>query len=457
MTSRRAELEQLNKEALIDHCLMLEQRLASVEQQMRDLKRALGIKPIKTSKNSSVPPSQDQKAAVRAKKKGKRGAKKGHPGSSRQRREPDEIIECRVSECKGCGADLSDLPQHEVGRHQVLDIPPLRALVREVVRYGRYCPCCQSYQRAEAPQGFEQGRVVGENLAHLVLYLHYAHPLSYARVARILREVYSLHLREGTLVNIVQRAKSRLKQAGEAIRAQVKQAKVIGSDETGTRVDGVSYWQWVFQTPHLAYYVIRPSRSAQVIEAVMGEAHPQVWVSDVLSSQMCHPANAYQICLAHQIRDLQYLMDAHECDWAAHMQTLFRKAIHLHKVRHTVTERRFDLFKQAYEWRLDQLLKQTPHSEDSQRLWRRFHKHRQALLLFLARDDVPPTNNASEQALRNSVIYRKVTGGFRSDWGAELYAHLISVLETARRMGRSIFEILQLIFAPQPDFSWIGE
>jgi len=37
------------------------------------------------------------------------------------------------------------------------------------------------------------------------------------------------------------------------------------------------------------------------------------------------------------------------------------------------------------------------------------------------------------QALRNSVIYRKVTGGFRSDWGAELYANLISMLETARR------------------------
>ncbi|MDQ7037297.1 MAG: hypothetical protein Q9P01_21385 [Anaerolineae bacterium] len=62
----------------------------------------------------------------------------------------------------------------------------------------------------------------------------------------------------------------------------------------------------------------------------------------------------------------------------------------------------------------------------------------------------------SEQALRNSVIYRKVTG-FRSDWGAELYANLISILETARRQGQSIFETLKMIFAPQPDFSWIAE
>lgn len=457
MTSRREELDQLDKETLIDGYLLLEKRLASLEQQMADLKRALGIKPAKNSKNSSVPPSQEQKANVKGKKKAKRGAKKGHPGTSRQRSEPDEIMACRVRECQQCGTDLADLPQHIAGRHQVIDIPAFQVRVREVLRYGRYCPGCQSYQRAEPPPGFERGRVLGEHVEQLVLYLHYAHPLSYERVARILREVYGLELSAGSLVSIVERSKSRLKQAADAIQEQVKQAQVIGSDETTARVDGVSHWQWVFQTPKLAYYVIEPSRSAQVIANVMGDAQPEVWVSDVLSSQMCHPAAAYQICLAHQIRDLQYLIDSHQCEWATQMQALFRRAIHLHKLRDSLSSKRFDLFAQAYEWRFGQLMAQSPPSEDSQRLWRRFHKHRKALLLFLEREDVAPTNNASEQALRNSVIYRKVTGGFRSDWGAELYANLISVLETARRQGRSIFATLQMIFAPQPNFSWIAE
>jgi transposase len=74
------------------------------------------------------------------------------------------------------------------------------------------------------------------------------------------------------------------------------------------------------------------------------------------------------------------------------------------------------------------------------------------LLLFLHRDDVPPTNNASERALRNSVIYRKVTGGFRSDWGADLYAALISILETARRRDLPIFETLAAILDGHPVF-----
>jgi len=64
------------------------------------------------------------------------------------------------------------------------------------------------------------------------------------------------------------------------------------------------------------------------------------------------------------------------------------------------------------------------------------------LLLFLERTDVPPTNNASQQALRNSVIYRKVTGGFGSMWGATLYANLPSILESAGRQARPIFDLL---------------
>lgn len=458
MVSKREKLEQLDKETLIEAYLLLEKRLKTLEQQMSGLKGALGIKPVKSSKNSSMPPSQDQKETVKAKKKGKRGAKKGHEGSSRQRSEPDEITECRVSECHDCGEDLSELAQHVAGRHQVIEIPPFQAVVHEIVRYGRYCPSCQSYQRGQAPQGFEQGRVLGQNLEQLVLYLHYAHPLSYGRVQAILSEVYGLSLSVGTLVNIVERSKERLKQASDTIHAQLQKEAVIGSDETSARVNGQTYWQWVFQTPKLAYHVIQSSRSAQVLADVMtDEAQVEVWVSDAFSAQMKHPATHYQLCLAHQLRDLQYLIDTHQCQWATEIQALFRRAIHLHKLQQDLSVLRFELLAQAYAWHLDKLLQQEPTSDDSQRLWRRFHKHRQALLLFLDRPDVPPTNNASEQALRNSVIYRKVTGGFRSDWGAELYAHVISILETARRQRHSIFDTLKMIFAPYPDFSWIAE
>jgi transposase len=454
---RREELEQLDKATLIEGYLLLEKRLATLEGQVSALKQAFGIKPEKTPDNSSVPPSQGQKANLKPNKKVKRGPKKGHIGQSRQRQEPDEVIECRVRACACCGHDLSAMAQHEAGRHQIIDLPPMRPVVREVVRYGRYCPGCHSYQRASAPIGYEPGRVFGPHLEGVVVYLHYAHPLSYERVQTILRDMTGMKLSIGSLVNIVKRGQAALQQGAEAIRQRIQQAAVVGSDETGVRVAGQNQWQWVFQTPQWAYYTIRPSRGAQVVQAVMAEARPQVWVSDAYSAQMNHPAQQYQLCLAHHLRDLQYLIDTQNCAWATQVQALLWRAIQVHNARDKLSQRRFDLLAQACEWKLDKLLRHEPPSEDSQRLWRRFHKHRSALLLFLERDDVPPTNNASEQALRNSVIYRKVTGGFRTTWGANLYANLLSILETARRQARSIFDTLTSVFTPHPHFAWLGE
>jgi hypothetical protein len=57
---------------------------------------------------------------------------------------------------------------------------------------------------------------------------------------------------------------------------------------------------------------------------------------------------------------------------------------------------------------------------------------------------VPPTNGRkdSERALRNSVIHRKVSGGFRSDAGAEAHA-VVFIADTVRKRGDDVFETLQ--------------
>ena len=462
MNKRRKELAQLDQDALIEGYLILEKRVHTLEKAVRDLRQILEAdggpsSPAKTPQNSSIPSGQARKANRQETPKAKRGPKVGHVGKSRERDVADEIIECRVVSCTTCGADLSDLPQHEGGRHQVIDIPPIQPLVREVVRYGRYCPQCQTYHRASAPAGFERGRVFGPNLEQLVVYLRHAHPLSYERVQRILHEMCGMKVSQGALVNMVHRSADAVQRAAQAIREHVKAAPVIGSDETGARVDGQTHWQWVFQTPAWVYTVIRPTRQGAVIEQTLNDATPAVWVSDLASPQLHHPADAFQVCLAHQVRDLQYQIDAQTCAWAEAAQTLFYDAMRTGNQRDTHADAVFRHQVADIERRMDALLEDYPDHPDSQRLWRRYRKHRAHLFVCLYRDDVPPTNNASEQALRNSVIYRKVTGGFRTAWGADIYAAIISILETARRQGLHLFETLAAILAGQPVFSCIGD
>ena len=76
---------------------------------------------------------------------------------------------------------------------------------------------------------------------------------------------------------------------------------------------------------------------------------------------------------------------------------------------------------------------------------------RDKLLVFLTRRNVEATNNASERALRPSVIFRRVTNGFRSEWGAKVYADLCSIVATARLAGNSaLAAIRDALAAPAP-------
>jgi transposase len=213
----------------------------------------------------------------------------------------------------------------------------------------------------------------------------------------------------------------------------VKQASVVGSDETRVRVNGQPWWQWVFQTPHWVYMRIHRRRTAAVIAEDLPSAQPEVWVSDLGAMQLHHPAQHLQVCLAHQVPDLQYAIDGYRCRWAYRLQTLFYQAIRLVGHRLQLSPELFTVQVNFILRAFQQLFRYYPNNPDSQRLHARYTKHQANLFLFLLRTDVPPTHNASEQALRNSVIYRKVTGGFRTLPGAKTYADLISILESARR------------------------
>ncbi len=89
-----------------------------------------------------------------------------------------------------------------------------------------------------------------------------------------------------------------------------------------------------------------------------------------------------------------------------------------------------------------------------ERLLQRYQKIRAHRLLFLTDETIPPTNNASEQVLRWRVIFAKVTNGCRSDSGAELFAQLRSLVNTANRQGISAFDAISRALTSH-QFDWL--
>jgi transposase len=311
------------------------------------------------------------------------------------------------------------------------------------------CPDCQQITRGELPAGLEGGRSFGPRLAATVVYLKHEQHLSYERVTQLCQDLFGVPISEGGASALVQRAGAAAQPVAKEIGTEVAQSAVIGSDETSARVAGRTWWQWVFRSAVGVYFLIRASRGAKVIEEVMGKRHAECWVSDCLSVQLKAPARRRQVCLAHQVRDLQRLLDHQpRLPWALALQTLFREAIHLGKRRTELSPQGYVRRVTALEHRLEALLQRRVRGAPARRLQKRYRRHRAHLFVFLHCPDVPPDNNACERALRPSVIHRKVTNGFRSEWGAHAYAALATVIETAKLQNRNVFDTLVNLMGP---------
>jgi transposase len=327
-------------------------------------------------------------------------------------------------------------------RRQISELPEIEPVVIETRQHEVICPGCGERQVGQLPEGLEAGRYFGPRLEALVTILHHEHHIGFERLVQICGEVFHLPLSEGGAVAMVQRAGQAVHAAAEAIWEQVRRSHILGSDETSVRVNGRNHWQWVFVSDQGEYHLIVPSRGYDVIETFMRECEAEVWVSDCWKAQLNAPARLRQICLAHQIRNLQGLIDRRpQLRWAKEMQALFRQAIRLGNRREQMTERGYQRQVLILHKHLEHLLKRR-FSGLGTNLLERYRKYRDSLFVFLQRSDVPADNNACERALRPSVIHRKVMGSFRSEWGAQAYAALTTVLNTAKRNGESAFQKL---------------
>jgi transposase len=214
------------------------------------------------------------------------------------------------------------------------------------------------------------------------------------------------------------------------------------------------FYREVFQTPSASYHTIASSRGADVVAAFLGGARPEVWGSDAHPSQLAAPAVEHQLCLSHQIRDLTYAGEADDRDgqlWARDLRHVLGRAIRLHRLRAGLTADRFANRRTRIERAAERLIFGPPLGRgEAWKLQRRYRKHYDSLFVFLHRDDVEPTNNSSERDLRNSVIHDKVTGGYRSERGAEQGAIMATILTTARKLGQNLYERLCSIAGPSP-------
>src|SRR3954466_6388384 len=313
-----SRLTEAEKDALI---LALWARVAELEARLDA--------PPKTPGNSSLPPSKGHKAnrPERERRAGPRQGSLGRAGGGRPlAEEPDQFVIAKAAACAHCRAALDDAAQVLHARSDKVELPPIRPVVTRVERYLGRCPCCGGATLAPVPEGMDEGTPFGVSILAAALYLHFAHAISYRRLTRLFLHLFALPISEGALDAMFRRAKRRFDDAAAAILARLRRARVVCSDETTVRVGGRTHWNWVFRNDEVVIHVIRPTRGRAVVDEVLGGHRPRIWVSDLYGAQRGH-ADLWQVCLAHQLRDLGYAVEAGDAVFAPRLKALLLRVV----------------------------------------------------------------------------------------------------------------------------------
>ena len=447
-----SKLTVAEKDALIQSLLPLVGQLESALARIAELEKRLATleRPPKTPDNSSLPPSKGQKSN---RPTGDKPQRKTRPGFGRALEpNPDRIVDVRLDGCPDCAAAFPAQQQTPQRVYDRIELPPIRPDVTRVRLFGGRCACCGARATAAAPSGLEPGSPFGQSITALVVYLHYAHAIGLERLTALMGEMFALTISEGAISNMLARAREPLLVAAAAIRETVTASPVVCSDETSARVCGKNWWEWVFVSTLAVLHVIRPSRGKAVVRDLFGAIQPMVWVSDMLGSQRGH-AVEWQVCLAHLLRDARYAVECGDVAFSVAFKRLLLRAIAIGRRRDTLKDTTLLQYQADLDRRLDRIMAAVPIGEPGRKLRKRIAANRGHLFVFVTNRSVPYTNNVSERQLRPSVIFRKVTNGFRCEWGAETYAAFRSVVSTAKANRAPVLAVLQFVLAAKSPVS----
>jgi transposase len=445
---------------------LIEQLLATIaklEERVKSLEERLN----KNSRNSSKPPSTDDYASKKPKPKSRRlksgkkvGGQKGHPGTTlRMVDNPDEIRIIEVDQCSNCHTSLEDEEVKDYEKRQTFDIPPVQLYSTEYRGEIKLCPKCGCLNTAKFPDDVTQPAQYGSRLRSLAVYLHDYQLIPYDRGCELLSDVFGCDISPATLIKAENECFEGLEEFENALKEALKQSPVIGSDETGMRINGIRNWLHVACTANMTYYFTHPKRGSEAMDDMDilpnydGTIVHDFWMS--YFKYLCD----HGLCNVHLLRELISISENYEQVWSEEMAALLliiKGCVdETRETSDSLTAKQIIDFEKMYDYITKKGLEENPPPLDfdtkpkkrgrkkqtkPKNLLDRFVNYKGDILRFMYDFEVPFDNNLAERDIRMMKVQQKISGTFRSIQGAHYFCRIRGYISTMKKNKLSVID-----------------
>jgi transposase len=405
----------------------------------------------KDTTNSSKPSSQTEKDESALGHSGSNGKGKQHNQATAQnRRTVENVTLSTVQTCDVCGEDLTGVPCTHHERRTKIDI-----VFEKVVEYVdaeiKPCPTCAATVKGRFPADMHGPLQYGDGLKAFAINLLVCQMVALNRVQKLLTSMLDVMIAEATLLKFVLRLHLALETWETQAKEQLLRAPAIHVDETSLRVDQKNHWIHVYSAGDTTLKFLHRKRGKEAIESInLIPRYGGAIVHDCWSSYFAYSDCQHGLCGSHLLRELTFMVDAHDYRWARHMKCLLQKTCISvsNSADKKLTAIELANLQKRYRAILTRGKKELPvippkpsgkrgklAKSDAHNLWERLKTHEAAVLLFAKDPHVAFTNNRAEQDLRMAKVKQKVSGCFRAEDYAHAYCRISSYLQTMANRG----------------------
>lgn len=439
MQDKDAIIEKLIEEnkQLREHIKLLQEKIARLE---------------RNSSNSSKPPSSDiinPKPLSKKGRKRKRGGQLGHKRHSRQPFTSEQINKTIIHELlpdEILRKNLTPLNETESALQQV-DLPDkLYNVIEHRVRL--YQNPNGGIVKAKLPKEIRKEGFFTSPMTAFIGYLKARCHMSYSTIAGLFGDVIELDISQSYLVKCCNKKLSpSLIPAYSQALEYIRNASIVGTDETGHKDSGNKNWTWCQHADDVVFFRICNSRGSKILFENLGEKFNAILLADFFSANRMFvrlTGSKVQWCWAHLVRDIKFITQLgarNVQQWADRLLGVVKKMLKIwRKGKKT----------KCFRKKLEDLKKlflasvmHPPNHPECRKIKKRFvGSGRNGYFLFLEVDGVEPTNNLTEQKIRFVVLDRRVTQGTNSDAGMRFYERIWTVVASCICQGKNIFKFL---------------